>query len=586
MQLSVRWKRIPQRLLLAAVLPFFGLTLLGIEECGDGEPDPTPVGSTFVPVDVIAYDYGFDLATGNAVSKVTLKLRDQGNCIALDYRLPESAAPLLNGVAPTWYTIGNEQLQLCGSTWPAGTQWTVELSSVVPQKTYGGTDIGYSVQKDTTGNTHYYLVSWVEGCSYFGPCYDDPNDFAHVTFRVSHPTGVQVLCPGNVVAGTNQTTCTFTLDGGPTYSTFGFAASDGWSFSTLGSTSSGIKVDLYDTQGLLAKVDEPNFLAFFNWIEAQLGTFAYGKNVRFFVGPYYWWGFEHPGNIALADSLIRATGSYQDPVLHVMMHELAHQWAGDQTTIETALDFVWKEAMAEYLTFSYESQFLPATYASRTLAVWSSNSVGVQYYPVPADGVEPIDFYGDVYGPGPMILFRQLEGLFGRDKVMLALQEVLGSPDFLTVLELQLALERSTGANLDEYFDEWVYGTGVPVWPTVNVSYADPEGDGTYAVTITQNQGNGVVYGFASTVRLKGSTQSQVLDVPFSYGANGTTATLNLNVKPGFVVTGFDVDPYVQALVSYSSRSGKAAADARALEQARDAGVESPRELPFEFRPF
>lgn len=535
------------------------------QDCPGSGP---PQGSVFLNYDVLAYEYTFDVETGDATSFVTLESLTAGNCVTLDYRVPDDGtAPIWNGVPAEWSRYDTDVLEVCGQDTPSGDIITLETGTHILRRNYYGSDVGFSAIRNADGDLEYYLLSWFEGCSYFGPCYDDPDDFAEFTFHVSHPSGYQLLCPGTLTPGDTLSTCSFTMDGGPTYTGFGFLVSPSWQKVPLG-TAGKVSIDLYDLASLdmASVIDTQSYLGYFQWLEATLTSYPFGNVLRFNVGPYYWWGFEHPGNIALAESLLEATGSYYDPVLHVMMHETAHMWAGNEVTLASIYDFVWKEAMAEYLTFVYEDEQLASNYGTRTLAVWKSNSVGVSYYPVPEEKPELAEYYGDVYGPGPMILFRQLEVLLGREAVVTAIRSVLGGPRFIGIADIQEALEVNSGVALGEYFDEWVYGMGAPVWPTVDVAYSVDPDAGLQTVKLTQTQNNGVYYGFGTTVRLLGQKASDTLDVHLSFGVTGSETT-QVTVTPRFTVTGYELDPYREALVF-------------------ETGTASARLETFEFRPF
>src|SRR5438094_624550 len=62
----------------------------------------------------------------------------------------------------------------------------------------------------------------------------------------AHPDGFKTRCPGTVTdKSATETTCDFTLAGGPTYSTFGVATYNGWTETDKGSWG-GVHVTLYD----------------------------------------------------------------------------------------------------------------------------------------------------------------------------------------------------------------------------------------------------------------------------------------------------------------------------------------------------
>ena len=78
-------------------------------------------------------------------------------------------------------------------------------------------------------------------------------------------------------------------------------------------------------------------------------------------------------------------------------------------------------------------------------------SAGANFFPVPGEKPALFDYYGDAYGPGPMVLFRQLEVLTSRDQVLAALKSVLGHQHALSVDDLVAALAQNTGLDLTAF---------------------------------------------------------------------------------------------------------------------------------------
>jgi aminopeptidase N len=237
---------------------------------------------------------------------------------------------------------------------------------------------------------------------------------------------------------------------------------------------------------------------------------------------------------ALRNTAPPMASTYADPLNHVLAHEIAHQWAGDQTTLADTYDFVWKEAMAEYLAFVYEDE---SGRGVGTARLWPAFANGALYHPVPTDDPRPalFDYYGEVYGPGPMILFRQLEVLFTRDQVLDAIAQVLGEAHALSVDELQAALEDTLGVDLDMYFDRWVRGAGAPVWPRFTV---DVTGLDTTDVSVTVSQ-PAPYHGCAFTIRLRGADLADQHDLFFDFGLDGTESVTQ-SATTTFVVTRYD----------------------------------------------
>jgi aminopeptidase N len=523
----------------------------------DAAPDGTPLQRP-IGFEVPHYDYTFDLATRQARSVVSLDVTTGGNCVSLPF-LPTAAHDVALGGAPADpVTVADGQLTACspGQGFAAGETITLDAAFEVPQQVLGSSQIGFSARWDLEGNRFYYLLSWFEGCDRFGPCDPRPGTFATYRFTVTHPAGLRVFCPGVVTAGATTTFCDFPHAGGPTYSTFAIAASASWEEHDLG-TFGGVHLLLYDEpqSGIAAKLDPVRLGGFLSWMQTTFGPYPFGAELRYVIGATYWWGFEHPGNIVLSNSLGAPSVAYADDLHHCAMHETAHMWAGDQVTLAATRDFAWKEALTEYLTFVYEDETIGAVASQVTAAYWKDAAAVANYYPVPGDGEDLFATYSDAYGAGPLIFFRQLEVMYGRDAVMSAIGAVLGSPRTLSVEQLQAALEAATGASLAGYFDAWLRGTGAPAWPSAHVTTSDA-GGGAVTVTVALTTADSTPRGCAFHVRLKGAGDAFV-DVAFDAGPDGT-ALLPATVTPGFTVTATEVDPLNECLVL--STNGKKAA--------------------------
>lgn len=521
------------------LLPF----VLVVAGCSGGDDDPPrdPVSAW----SITHYDYAFDMRTGEATSTLTVDASGAGHCLAIPFGLDDADGVTIDGDG-AHATVDEGVLTACGRKLDDEVV-VLEASFTVPDDTLSITDVGFSRFDDADGNEQSYLASWVGECDRIGPCDPTPSKFATYRFSIAHDPAQQVLCSGVITTPEpDLTVCDFAFDGGPTYSTFGAIAGQ-WDATSLG-TWAGVDVTIYDlpATGIAAAIQTSNLRGFFEWMDGTFGAYPYGTELRFVTANTFWNGFEHPGNIVLRDGMVGSPTAYADLLTHVPLHEIAHQWAGDQTTVVSVHDFVLKEAMAEYLTFVYEDEHFTPGIARTTAAAWKGYSRGADFYPVPEEGTELIDFWNDVYGPGVMVMFRQIEVMFGRDDVLGALVDLLGEQRAITVVELRDALESRTGASLVEYFDAWVFGSGAPAWPEAVVGYTDA-GAGTVDVTATLSTADGVPRGCAFTVQLVG-TSGNAYDVRFDFGVNGA-AVAPQNVTPGFDVTGTILDPYRECLV-------------------------------------
>ncbi|GAC1535255.1 MAG: hypothetical protein NVS3B10_28500 [Polyangiales bacterium] len=224
-----------------------------------------------------------------------------------------------------------------------------------------------------------------------------------------------------------------------------------------------------------------------------------------------------------------------------------HQWAGDRTTLATTQDFVWKEATAEYLAYVFEDEHRPAVEAAASLSYWSKVSLGSRHFPRPTD-TPPLAadvFYGDAYGPGPMVLYVQLETMLGRPVVLQAIQSFLAAPGAKSVDDLRVALEAASKQSLRPYFDAWVFGAGKPEWPSVSVKTTQVGTDVT--VEVTQQNSSKKLYGCAVEVDVRGATTSARALVDF--GLDPKSATAKGHVTLAEPVVGTTLEPRGRVIV-------------------------------------
>jgi aminopeptidase N len=149
------------------------------------------------------------------------------------------------------------------------------------------------------------------------------------------------------------------------------------------------------------------------------------------------------------------------------------------------------------------------------------------------------DFYGDVYGPGPMVLYVQLEGIIGRPAVLEGIKSFLAEPGARSVADLRAALEQASSMDLGAYFDAWVLGQGAPEWPTLAVALSQQAGEVT--VTVTQQNPSGKRYGCAVEVLVAGATQTALATVDFGAAPSSATATATIPFPEQ--ATGYTLDP-------------------------------------------
>lgn len=490
---------------------------------------------------VTKYNYKFDVETAQGTTQLDLDVAPPGgNCWDVSCERDNVANVKWNEGAATSAAVSNGKLRACGPGVAEGPTLALGGDIKLDQELWFGLDVGFSRRKNMAGGTFSYLLSWVGGCDRFGPCDDDPSRMTAFHFEVTHPPDTVVLCPGTRTVDGGSTTCD--VQNAPTYSAFAIAADTSWVAAPFGKFG-GVDFVFYEVPGggISSSLEKPSVGAFMDWITGLLGPFPYGQELRFAGARTAWLGFEHPANIILTEKIDTIHDPMPNTSMHVLMHEIIHQWAGDHTTLASATDFVWKEATAEYLAYVFEEENRPAQEAIATRTYWDSIWQQSSYWPRPTDMPAPDVqlFYGDVYGPGPMVLYLQLEPLIGRPAVLKGIQTFLATSGGRSVNELKDALAQASGKNLDAYFDAWVFGQGKPEWPTFAVKTDQVGGDVT--VTVTQQNASGKIYGCVVEVELRGATSSTRAMIDFGVAPSKAIATASATLNEP--ITSVILDP-------------------------------------------
>ena len=228
----------------------------------------------------------------------------------------------------------------------------------------------------------------------------------------------------------------------------------------------------------------------------------------------------------------------------LIAHEMGHQWFGDKVTCGSWKDIWLNEGFATYLAsmviqhFDGETAF---TNDKNNMINTITNTPDGAIYLTDDEALEVnrIFSWQLTYNKGAMVL-NMLRYKLGDTNFFQGLRDYLNDPllayGYAKTPNLQAHLETASGMNLTEFFNDWVYNQGYPVYDIT----AHNTAPGQVQITINQSQSDPSVSYFEMPVpiRLLGSGGQQ-LDVRLENTVNGQV----FNVAVPFVVTGvvFDV---------------------------------------------
>lgn len=201
----------------------------------------------------------------------------------------------------------------------------------------------------------------------------------------------------------------------------------------------------------------------------------------------------------------------------LITHELAHQWFGNQVTCGTWSDIWLNEGFAEY----GDGLLTQEIFGENAFKNWKEDYVwyiteqnwGSVWNPEPENENRIFD-YRLTYAKASMMV-HLIKYIINDDALFYqALRTYLNDPahsyGYATTPEFKASLETSTGMNWDNFFEDWIYGQGHPIF---NIAVNKHEGSNNVTVTFNQNQSHNSV-GF--------------FEAPFEiefHGTGGQTAT-------------------------------------------------------------
>jgi aminopeptidase N len=217
----------------------------------------------------------------------------------------------------------------------------------------------------------------------------------------------------------------------------------------------------------------------------------------------------------------------------LMAHELAHQWFGDMITLGSWEDIWLNEGFATYLTgLTYEA--IPqANYWQTWKSQTSSHIKSAPGGSVFCDDTTSVNRIFDSrlsYNKAAYVL-HMLRWVIGDSAFFAAAKNYLNDPalahNYAYTEDLKQHLEISSGMNLDEFFNDWYYGEGYPIYAVDVVKYDD-----SVVVRLNQTQSHPSVSFFEMPVPIQFKAIGFDTIIIFDNTHSGQEFTINWNHNP------------------------------------------------------
>ena len=415
---------------------------------------------------------------------------------------------------------------------------------------------GLIFRKDRDGNPSATGDNWPDRVHYWIPSLDHPSAKATVTFTIAAPQRYQVVANGKFISLT------------------GNAAVSHWKFDeakpipaycmVVAVNQGPIINSPFEAVPLMYNVPQRDreyapkgfapaapALAFFS---QTIARYPYEK-LALIVAATRFGGMENSSAIVFANNLFDSrqtesnapAGSSNSISAHfgiptriesVVAHEIAHQWFGDSVTESTWSDLWLSEGFATY----FAGLFIQKHDGEEAFRQYMRDAAQ-RYFNFeqrarrPIHDTETTDLMAllnpNNYEKGAWVL-HMLRNQLGDEAFFKGVRDYYNvhKEANATTEDLRAALEKSSGKNLKDFFDRWVYGSGHPryqVFWTVN--------DSQTSLTVTVNQlQDGEAYLDPLPIELTIDNQK----VPAVISPNAKTATLTIPLKGKLTATAFD----------------------------------------------
>ncbi len=395
------------------------------------------------------------LATVNATSTLS--------SIAYELRNLTVSSVLVNGISTTWTHTG-EMLTIPVNA-SLGQQFTTQVFySGIPQLTSDIYHIGMIFGTNTV-----FTISDPDAGRNWWPCYDHPWDKAIVDLHISMRSDWKVAANGirtSIVDNGNGTSTTHWLGQNP-MTTYLVCITAGPYVEINQSVpeQNNLPVQNFVLQNqynnaLLDLQRVPEMIAFFS---TQFGAYPFEKYGNATVNMSTYGAMEHQTMTTLGNYIINGLGTYEPTIAH----ELAHQWYGDALSFLTFKDvwlsegfatyseFLWThhrfgwQSAVDYLTSSFHQYYLnwEASQGAQTIYNPTFNN----YFAPPSYEKSASVLHMLRLKMGNAAFFQLLQQWF-----------VAYQNGNAITSEFQALAEQISGQDLTQFFNQWIYGSGIP----------------------------------------------------------------------------------------------------------------------------
>lgn len=410
---------------------------------------------------------------------------------------------ILDGVAMTIRSVtgpgGNSLVHLTD-----GRYVTVYLSPSLGAADTATIAISYScaparglhfIQPDSSDMTRRWQI-WTQGEEsdnrYWFPCYDAPDDKATSEVRATATSGYTLVSNGELLTMDEDSlngTRTFHWRQRLPHSSYLIMIAAG-NYAIVRDEEGRFPIYhyVYPEDSAYSHVIYGGTRNIIEHLEKLTGfPYPWEKYSHIILDEFMWGGMENTSAVTLNDVYLYDSRAALDfSADAVIAHEVAHQWWGDVVTCADWTHLWLNEGFANYyeslVKRSDEGRDADLFEAAQWIRAIKAVEVRSGRKPV----VSEESYTVNLYSKGAWTL-RMLARILGENELLEALSHYLRTHAFepVTTEDLVTSLEESTGEDLRWFFDQWIYGAGMP---ELGISADWSQSRGVLRITIEQEQ--------------------------------------------------------------------------------------------------
>lgn len=444
----------------------------------------------------LVFDYSLS-QINSATTEVTVLIR-QNDVTRIDFdfgTMPVSGVKVNNET--TKFAQHDEKLDIFLNQ-PANKDSQLKISV-----TYSGKpQDGLILTKDRDGNPSAVGDNWADRVHHWIPCLDHPSAKASVKFTVTAPSINAVVANGVLESSKDNSdaTKTWVYSESKNISPYNMVVAVGQFANATLKTNSPVPISYYVPQADRNFAEQgfspaaPSVVTFSNLI----APYPYRK-LALIIGATKFGGMENANTIVFTPNLFQnfvaakpRSQRYNVPqgVEEVIAHEIAHQWFGDSVTEATWADLWLSEGFATY----FAGLFLENNEGKDRFRIYMRDKAK-SYFEYEKKNRTPIHdtkteklfdlLTPNNYEKGGWVL-HMLRGMLGDKAFFDGLKNYYNEHKESTATseDLRTALEKSSGKDLKNFFERWIYQSGHPIYQAT----WKQTGKSTLEITLKQTQ--------------------------------------------------------------------------------------------------